>query len=45
MPVSIRAWATGPLRPGNTITAERFRDGTYQPARVSPSLVPSVTGR
>ena len=34
---------TGPLRPGKAITAAPLRDGTYQPASRSPSLVVSDT--
>ena len=39
----MRAWRTGPLRRGNAITAAPLRDGTYQPASRSPSLVLSDT--
>ena len=39
----MRAWRTGPVRPGKAITAAPLRDGTYQPASRSPSLVVSDT--
>ena len=39
----MRVCAWGPLRPGNAITAAPLRDGTYQPASLSPSLVVNET--
>jgi hypothetical protein len=40
---SMRACLRAPVRPGKTMTAARFLDGTYQPSSLSPSLVWSVT--